>query len=99
MDVFQTEQGYQVTALLPGIQPEHIELSVQQNALTLKGQYQLAARPEQQGNWLLQEIGVGTFERSITFPQPIDADRIETSYERGVLIFGSKAPVASTEGP
>ncbi len=68
MDVFQTEQGYQVTALLPGIQPEHIELSVQQNTLTLKGQYQLAARPEQQGNWLLQEIGVGTFERSITFP-------------------------------
>src|SRR5258708_11333985 len=85
MDVFETEHGYQVKVLLPGVNPEDIELSVQQNTLTIKGQFQSAVKPERQVNWLVQEIGAGTFERSITFPKPIDVDKIDTSYEQGVL--------------
>ncbi len=97
VNVFQTEQGYQITALLPGIQPEQIELSVQQNMLTLKGQFQPAGSTEKNGYWLVREFGAGTFERSITFSQPIDADRIETSYEHGVLYIW--APVAEAYRP
>jgi HSP20 family protein len=85
MDVYETEQGYQIRALLPGVKPEDIDLSVHQNSLTLKGQIHPATEPEQKVNWLLQEIGSGTFERSITFPKEIDVDQIATSYEHGVL--------------
>jgi HSP20 family protein len=85
MDVYETEQGYQVRVLLPGIKPEDMEVSVQQNSLTIKGQLPPAVEPEQKVNWLLQEIGSGTFERSITFPTEIDADQITTSYEQGML--------------
>ncbi len=36
-------------------------------------------------NWLMREIGSGTFERTITLPQPIDADKIQSSYQDGIL--------------
>ena len=97
MDVFETEQGYQVKVLLPGVKPEDIELSVQQNTLTIKGQFQSSVKPDQQVNWVVQEIGVGSFERSITFPKPIDADKIDTSFEQGVLSIS--VPVSEASRP
>jgi HSP20 family protein len=97
MDVFETEHGYQVKVLLPGIKAEDIELSVQQNTLTIKGQFQSAVKPDRQVNWLVEEIGVGTFERSITFPKPIEADKIDTSFEQGVLSI--TVPVSEASRP
>ncbi len=85
MDVYETEQSYQVKVLLPGVKPEDIDLSVQQNTLTLKGKVHPTVKPEQKVNWLVQEIGSGSFERSLTFPKPINANGIETSYEHGIL--------------
>ena len=97
MDVFETEQGYQVRVVLPGVKPEDLDLSVQQNTLTIKGQFQSSVKPDQQVNWLVQEIGVGSFERSITFPKPIDADKIDTSFEHGVLSIW--VPVSEASRP
>jgi HSP20 family protein len=85
MDVYETEQGYQIHVLLPGVKPEDIDLTVQQNTLTIKGQYKPWVEEGKQINWLIQEIGSGSFERTITFPKPVDADRIETGYEYGIL--------------
>jgi len=85
MDVLETEQGYQVRVGLPGVKPEDLDLSVQQNTLTIKGQFRSSVKPDQQVNWLVQEISEGSFERSIIFPKPIDADKIDTSFEQGVL--------------
>jgi HSP20 family protein len=85
IDVFETEQGYQVRALLPGMQPEDVELTVQQNTLSIKGEFHPSVREGQQVTWLVQEIGSGTFERTLTFPKPIDTEKLETSYEHGVL--------------
>src|SRR5579883_235388 len=88
MNIYETDAGYQVQALLPGVKPEDIELSVQQRGLTLKGQFQ-PINPEEKVNWLLQEIGSGSFERTITFPQEIDVDHVTTSYEYGVLTISA----------
>ncbi len=83
-DVYETENGYQVRVLLPGVKPEDIEVTIQQNTLNIKGQFQ-ASTEQKQVNWLVQEIGSGSFERTITFPRPIDADHIEYHFENGVL--------------
>lgn len=85
IDVFETEQGYQVRALLPGMNPEDIDLTVQQNTLSMKGEFHPSVKEGQQMTWLIQEIGSGTFERTLTFPKPIDADKLETNYVNGVL--------------
>ena len=97
MDVFETEQGYQVRVVLPGVKPEDLDLSVQQNTLTIKGQFRSSVKPDQQVNWLVQEISEGSFERSIAFPKPIDADKIDTSYEQGVLTIS--VPISEASRP
>lgn len=84
MDVVENEQGYQVKVQLPGIKPEDIELTVKQNTLTIKGQHS-ETKEEKKENWLVKEIRSGSFGRSITFDKPIDADKIGTSYENGML--------------
>jgi HSP20 family protein len=97
MDVYETEQGYQIQALLPGVRPQDIDLSVQQNSLTFKGQFHPMIKPDQKVNWLLQEIGSGSFERSVTFPKPIDVNQITTSYEQGVLTIS--VPISEASRP
>jgi len=84
MDVVENEQGYQLKVQLPGIKPEDIDLTVRQNSLTIKGQHS-ETKEEKKENWLDKEILSGSFGRSITFDKPIDADKIDTSYENGVL--------------
>jgi len=93
-DVCETDRGYEVNIALPGVKPEDIELTAQQNTLSVRGRYSFQNKHndqhegQQQGqhqNWLMREMGTGTFERTITFPKPIDADRIQTQYENGIL--------------
>ena len=98
MDVCETENGYEINVALPGVKSEDIELTVQQNTLMVKGHYSYQnqhhnkhpeqGKPQQQEqhqSWLMREIGTGTFERTITFPKPINAENIQTNYENGIL--------------
>src|SRR5579883_681208 len=85
VNIYETERGYQMYVLLPGVKPEDVELSVEQNTLTIRGQVHPFVEQDKQVKWIAQEIGQGTFERMITFPKAIDPDKIETSYEYGVL--------------
>lgn len=87
VDVFEIDQTYHVHVFLPGIPPEEIELTVQANTLTFRGQFQPPVKQEQQVTWFVQEIGSGSFERSVTFPKPIDSEHIETQYTNGLLMI------------
>jgi HSP20 family protein len=87
VDVFEIEQTYHVHVLLPGIAPEEIELTAQGNTLTFRGHFQPSVKPEQQVTWLVQEIGSGSFERSVTFPKPIDSENIATQSTNGLLMI------------
>ena len=87
VDVFEIDQTYHVHVFLSGIPPEEIELSVQGNTITFRGQFQPTVKQEQQVTWFVQEIGSGSFERSVTFPNPIDNENIETQYINGLLMI------------
>lgn len=52
---------------------------------------------EQHRNWLMREMGTGTFERTVTLPRPIDVDKIQTSYENGILTV--PVPVSEANRP
>ncbi len=136
MDVCETKNGYEVDVALPGVRPEDIELTVDQNTLTIRGRYshqnehqqqregqtqeqqqrqgepsqqQSQAQAEQQAqqgktqrhrqghNWLVREIVSGTFERTITFPRPIDTNNIQTKFENGILTI--LLPVSEASRP
>ena len=60
-------------------------MTVSENTLTLKGPYSSSTKEDKKGNWLVQETRSGSFGRRATFARPIDAGKIDTSYENGVL--------------
>jgi len=137
MDVFETPNGYEVDVALPGVRPEDIELTVDQNSLTIRGRYshqderqnqsqsqQQGGQAQQQGqqqgggqqaqqaqqpqrgraerqgqghNWLLREIVSGSFEWTITFPRPIDTNKIQTKFQNGILTI--MVPVSEESRP
>jgi HSP20 family protein len=137
MDVCETPNGYEVDVALPGVRPEDIELTVDQNTLTIRGRYshqnehqnqpqgqtqdqtsqqqsqsqaeqqrQDAGQQAQQGkmerhgqghNWVLREIVSGAFERSITFPRPIDPNNVQTKFENGILTI--MLPISEASKP
>ncbi|WP_069801937.1 Hsp20/alpha crystallin family protein [Thermogemmatispora onikobensis] len=97
LNVYETDQGYQVQALLPGVKPEDIDLTVQEHTLTIKARYPALVDEGKQVNWLLHEIGSGEYVRSITFAKPIVADQIETHYEHGLLTI--TVPVSEASRP
>jgi HSP20 family protein len=108
VNVYETERGYEVSMLLPGIKPEELDLTVQQNTLSFKGEFHPVIKEDKQGKWLMQEFGSGAFERTLTFPKLIDADHIETKYEHGVLtlfipisevVRPKKISVTTTQAP
>jgi HSP20 family protein len=84
IDVDETEQAYTVTAELPGLAEQDIELSLQENALTISGEKR-SERDEEEGGRRYTERSYGRFSRTIPFQAEIDAEKVEASCSNGVL--------------
>src|SRR5947209_20568107 len=71
MNLTENEKGFEVRVQVPGLKPEDIEVTVQENTLTVKGHYQNSRQQqgeEKQGR--VREMSSGFVKRSITFPKP-----------------------------
>jgi HSP20 family protein len=84
LDVAETDEAFQVKASLPGIAPEDLEITYNNNVLTIKGEVKEEKDLEEQ-RYHLRERRYGSFSRSITLPSLVKAEAIEASYEAGVL--------------
>ena len=74
-------------AVIPGARSEDIELSVEQNTLTIRGRFGYALNTDdaQKTTWYRREIGAGQFAESVTLPVPVDSDKAEARFEDGIL--------------
>jgi HSP20 family protein len=84
LDVTENEDGYVVKATVAGINPEDVDITIEENVLTIKGEYTQESESEEE-NYLMRERCTGNFGRSIRFPMDVNADAIDASYEHGVL--------------
>lgn len=84
IDVEETEQSFVVSAELPGLSEQDIELNLHENALTISGEKR-SERKEEKGGRRYAERSFGRFERTIPFPSEVDADRVDASFKNGVL--------------
>lgn len=82
MDVHQEEDRIEITAELPGVREEDIDLSIEEGVLVLSGEKR-SSREDSQGGY--RERSYGRFERRITLPGNVDEDAIEADFEHGVL--------------
>jgi HSP20 family protein len=85
MDAFRNDDGSLTIRLeLPGVRPEDISVNYQRGVLTVTGERK--SEHETRGdNWLRRERAVGSFSRSVTLSEHVDASQITANFEHGVL--------------
>jgi HSP20 family protein len=84
LDVNESADRFEVKVDLPGLDPDDVNVTFEDGMLTLSGKRQFESEDEGE-TWLRVERGFGTFARSIRLPQTTDTEKIEASFDRGVL--------------
>ena len=84
LDVKEDDKSFHVTADLPGLSEKEVEITFDDGMLTIRGEKKVE-RDEQQGTWHLVERSYGSFARQLSLSANIDANRIEASFNKGVL--------------
>ncbi len=84
LDVEQQGDNIIVKASVPGVKPEDIDVSIENDVLTIKGQTR-EEREHQEGNYLMRERRSGSFYRALRLPDTLDSDQAQSHYEHGVL--------------
>lgn len=84
MDVYETDDALVVSAPVPGIKPEEVEITITGNTLTIKGETKAEER-EEKGNFIRQEVRYGSFQRSLALPVDVQSDKADALFENGML--------------
>ncbi len=84
LDMYETDENVIVTAVVPGLKPEDVDITISGNTLNIKGEFQ-AEEEGRRGSVHFQERRYGKFQRSVTLPSTVDTDRVEATFENGIL--------------
>ncbi len=102
VDLEENEQSYLLRAELPGIKKEEINISIDENTVTIRAEKksEVTANKEekanQQINFLYRERQHGTFMRSFSLPNTVDSASANAKYENGVLLLTLPKQTIST---
>ena len=83
-EVSEPDDAIVVEAELPGMDEKDIELTLQENILTLKGEKKREEETKKK-NYYLSERSYGQFQRSLQLGPNVDADKVDASFRKGVL--------------
>ena len=84
VDLYETDDEVVVKASLPGVKAEDVEIAVTGDTLTIKGETK-EEHEEKKPNYYRQERRYGAFQRVLTLPVRVDADKADATFEQGVL--------------
>lgn len=84
VDLKEDANNFIVSAELPGLKREDIQVEIENNTLMIKGERKFEKREEKE-NYHFVERSYGSFYRSFTLPKNVDAEKIAAEYKDGVL--------------
>ena len=85
-DCYERDDELVVTAALPGVKPENVDVAIQGNVLTIRGETsEESEQGEQEGRWHQRERRFGSYFRQIQLPVQVNAEQAEARFENGVL--------------
>jgi HSP20 family protein len=84
VDIFETEHELVVKADLPDVDPKGLDIRVENNLLTIRGERKFEKRSNE-GNYLRVERSYGTFARSFSLANTVNSEAIKADYHNGVL--------------
>lgn len=82
-NLYETEAGYWVELPLPGVRPEDVEITAQENVLQLKAKR--AWQTPENARTIWQGFSQGEWQQSFTLPGEVDASKVEATLEHGML--------------
>jgi len=96
VDVFDTAEAVVLKAELAGMDPDEIQIEVEDNVLTIKGERKFEEKVDEERYYRV-ERRFGSFQRSLALPQGVKPDQIEAAYDDGILTV--TVPKAEQEKP
>lgn len=84
MDLVEREDHFLLKADLPGMSEEHVQIEVHDSTLRISGKREAEEEQTERG-WYRMERSFGSFSRSLTLPEGVNADAIAASFDKGVL--------------
>jgi HSP20 family protein len=94
LDLAESDKEVTIRAEVPGIDPEHIDISVNGNELVISGEKKETIEKNEQG-YHHKETRYGKFSRTVTLPDGIDSEKVSADYDKGVLVVKlPKSPVS-----
>ena len=91
LDIRETEDRFEVTADLPGMSSDDVEVTFEDGTLTLRGEREFS-RDQDEGQYHRIERVYGSFSRTIELPFKVDADQVQGRFANGVLELELKRP-------
>ena len=83
VDVTNGDEAYDITALVPGLSADDVDIEVLNNTVTIRGEFKTdGIEPDK---YLLSELPNGRFSREITLPTEMDASKVDATIKNGVL--------------
>lgn len=84
VDIFETEHELVVKADLPDIKPEELDIRVENNILTIRGERKFEKKVDE-SNYLRVERAYGSFSRSFSLANTVNTEAVKADYKNGVL--------------
>ncbi len=86
VDLKETQDSFVVDAVVPGLKPEDIDITIQDNVLIIRGETRQEQQPgDTQAQYHVVERRYGRFSRAVSLPTTIDADQVRATLEHGIL--------------
>jgi HSP20 family protein len=84
VDIKEEADAYVLYADLPGVDPKHIEVHMENGVLTIKGERTTESKQEEDNYTRIERV-TGSFYRRFTLPESVDAEKISAKSQNGVL--------------
>ncbi len=94
INAWSDENNFFITAFLPGVKPENVDITMEGDELRISGEF---AAPQEDVDFIKQELYHGKFQRELTFNTPVNVDEISAKFENGQLWL--TVPKAETVKP
>ena len=84
LDVYESSDDIVVRAVVPGAEPDDIDVQFQGGVLTIRANTVETVIPDG-ASWLVHEVLAGEYLRQVTLPRTVDPEKARSTYEHGVL--------------
>ena len=96
MAVFEKEGNYYVRAAAPGIEPADLSISIENNVLTIQGEFK-QEEALQDAKVFRREYAYGTLTRSLRLPENVNVEKVDAEFKNGFVTI--TIPVLEEEKP